>query len=148
MIVLILPTGPIVEELGQMNPLFDFFTGGLKEVIFEAILHSSQHRTLQYDTTRYGALNHRPYIVDHVMRAYASTIEDHGRDAFGGQLTIEEYISTMGQLEFLTEWLDDAVRALIKQSLGLDHYEVDDRFKLWLGDDIIVRVDERVDRDQ
>lgn len=153
MIVLILPTGPIVEEMGQMNPLYEFIDGGLKEVIFEAIVHSSMRQLARYDSTRYPLLNPRPYIVDYVLRAYGASIEDMGRSAFDRddvdfrKITTEEYISTVGQLEFLTSWLDDAVRQLIKQSVGLENYEVDDRFKLWIGDDVVIRMREESKRD-
>jgi hypothetical protein len=148
--LVILPTFDLVTECMAYDELFKMFImGGVKALIRDAVLLTSfKERSPQTDYQR-TLQHHHSALVDYVLKRFDDSLnrrraleyDEIGGDALRQRLDLGDYMSRCGELEMITQSIDDAVVLMMEDLFRTRLYHINERESRWSGRDLIIGVE-------
>jgi hypothetical protein len=124
----VLPTRDIVNAFSRFDTLFCFYTGGVRGVIGDILLHSAAWKLL--DNEKRITTND---IIEKVTREYTNSAE-------AICLRFSENISYETDVDIVLEMIDHAVSEMMYSLFFKLTYIVNKNKVRWIGDDILVEI--------
>lgn len=141
MSIIILPTNDLVTECQSYETVFRFLAGGVKDVVFDAVLMTSwQDRFRNYRSHHEGRLGLVGYMLDqyenYLTRYYDGLSAEDRREA-----VTDNYLSESANIELLTMTIEDAVQEMMEDIFRTKLYNVLAEGHRWIARDLVVNVE-------
>lgn len=149
MSVFILPTCDLITESMVYDELFKLFLkGGVHSVVKNAVLGTSFQETSPYTEYQRSLQHHHSELVDFVLKKFDNYINRrHERfDESTGRIRhatvdLSEYMSRVGELEMITQSIEEQVLLIMQDLFSSRPYHIDDQSPRWIGRDLVVGIE-------
>lgn len=149
MSVFILPTCDLITESMVYDELFKLFLkGGIHSVVKNAVLGTSFQETSPYIDYQKSLQHHHSQLVDFVLKKFdnytnrrLTLLDPEDGKTTHLPLDLSEYMSRVGELEMITQSIEDQVRLIMQDLFSTRPYLVDDQSPRWMGRDLVVGIE-------
>jgi hypothetical protein len=153
--LVILPTFDLVTESLVYDDLFRLFLrGGVRSVVKGAVLNTSFQerapapRTVDFKDCQL-VLHHHSALVDFVLkrfddyttRRHSQIDESTGLITRKADLDMSEYLSRIGELELITQTIEETVLEMMEDLFRTRLYHIDEMETRWQDRDLIIGVE-------
>lgn len=134
MACIILPTRELVLECQSLDPFFNFIPGNTRSLIQESVLANSYRERIL--SSRVPFDQDKSPLLQFVLGYYHDYIgEPDSADRSG--FCMEEYLDTIGKIEFVTGVIEQATEDILRRYFGRSCVDIARNMR-WLEYDLII----------
>ncbi|BDD79526.1 hypothetical protein [Burkholderia phage FLC9] len=147
--LVILPTFDLVTESLAYDDLYKLFLrGGVRSVVKNAVLSTSFQERSPYVDYQRSLQHHHSALVDFVLKKFDDytnrshiQINENTGEYRPKPVDLSEYMSRIGELELITQTIEEAVLVMMEDLFRTRLYHIDDQQTRWQDRDLIIGVE-------